>query len=308
MGGSWQEADPLPCEGGILAIEVGVEGAAIVLVLRGELDLAGASPLASALEAAIAAGQSRLVLELGHLAFIDGSGVRLIERARQRLRAQGGELTLRHSQPHVRRILELCEMLSGLTDDRNVDPAPVAQAQGSRRGSRAMSRPARGRATGGARPAGSAAFVVHLGQHGRFNRGELSQQERRDGVSDEHGAKGRRDDWIVHGGLPRVRGRMGLGRPGLSQPSSASRPGRGIPHPGGSRLGGDGPPALQRRSASPSPTTSGMRLRASSACDSIWRARWGVTPSSAPTACIRRASPSAKPKRNSTTRRWRSGS
>jgi anti-sigma B factor antagonist len=126
MGGPWQEAAPLPCEGGVFAIEVGVEGAAIVLALRGELDLVGASPLASALEAAIAAGQSRIVLELRHLTFIDGSGVGMIERARQRLRAQGGELTVRHPQPHVRRVFELCRALSGLGEDRERGPADIA--------------------------------------------------------------------------------------------------------------------------------------------------------------------------------------
>jgi anti-anti-sigma factor len=125
MSGSRQEAPPLPDEGGTLAIEVGAEGTAIVLVLRGELDMVGAPPLASALEAAIAAGRSRIMLEMGDLAFIDGAGVRMIERARRRVRAEGGELTVCHPRPHVRRVFELCRALSGPGEDLDGGPARI---------------------------------------------------------------------------------------------------------------------------------------------------------------------------------------
>jgi anti-sigma B factor antagonist len=129
MGGSWQEAAPLPDEGRIFAIEMGMEGAAIVLVLRGELDLVGASPLASALESAIATGRSRIVLELGHLSFIDGAGIAMIERAGRRVAAQGGELTVRHPRPHVRRVFALCRALSGAGEDLDRGPAGIASTR-----------------------------------------------------------------------------------------------------------------------------------------------------------------------------------
>jgi anti-sigma B factor antagonist len=113
MDGSWRNAASLSCEGGIFAIEVLAEGPTVVLVLRGELDLASAPRLADALATAMAAGQTRIALELSQLGFIDGSSLGLIERTRHQARLQGGELTLRHPQPHVRRVLELCAILSG---------------------------------------------------------------------------------------------------------------------------------------------------------------------------------------------------
>jgi anti-anti-sigma factor len=108
MGRSWGQAGPLPCEGEVFAIEVRADGLAIVLVLRGELDLAGTPRLEAALQAATAAGHERIVLDLRRLAFIDATSVGLIERTKRQLRARGDELTLRNPRRQVRRVIELC--------------------------------------------------------------------------------------------------------------------------------------------------------------------------------------------------------
>jgi anti-sigma B factor antagonist len=131
MGGQWRGEAPLTREEEIFAVDVLAEDAAIVLVLRGELDLAGAPRLADAFATAMAAGQARIALELSQLDFIDGTSVGLIERTRRQLRLQGGQLTLRHPQPHVRRVFELCSTLSGRRQALGRGPAAIARLPGA---------------------------------------------------------------------------------------------------------------------------------------------------------------------------------
>ena len=121
MGASRPAAVPTPGEGEQFTVEVRADDTAIVLLLRGELDLAGRPRLLAVLEAALSSGHQQIVLELGGLAFIDGSSVGLIERVGGRLRARGGTLTLRHAQPAVGRVIAHCARLSG----RDGDLAPV---------------------------------------------------------------------------------------------------------------------------------------------------------------------------------------
>jgi anti-anti-sigma factor len=121
-----------------------------MLVLRGELDLAGTPRLEAALDAAMAAAPERIILEPGQLEFVDGSSVGLIERKRRPLRARGALLTLRHPQPHVRRVIELCARLSGLGQDLNGGPPASARPSGRGRGGRALSGAGNDLATGDA--------------------------------------------------------------------------------------------------------------------------------------------------------------
>jgi STAS domain-containing protein len=73
----------------------------------------------------MAAGYERIALELEQLEFIDGAGVGLIGRARRQLRARGGEITLGHPQPQIRRVIELCARLSGPGENSDPGPAPI---------------------------------------------------------------------------------------------------------------------------------------------------------------------------------------
>jgi anti-anti-sigma factor len=128
VGGQWRDEAPLSHEEEIFTVDVLAEDGAIVLLLRGELDLAGAPRLADAFATAMAVGQARIVLELSQLDFIDGASVGLIERTRRQLRLQGGQLTLRHPQPHVRRVFELCATLSGRRQALGRGASPLSGA------------------------------------------------------------------------------------------------------------------------------------------------------------------------------------
>jgi anti-sigma B factor antagonist len=84
------------------------DGPDVVIALRGELDLAGAPTLCPLVDAVASPLGARVVLDLAQLAFVDASGIGAIERARDRLRGRGAQVIVRHPQPRVRRVLELC--------------------------------------------------------------------------------------------------------------------------------------------------------------------------------------------------------
>ena len=88
-------------------MEIQADEGAMVLVLRGELDLSVAPRLVTALDAARAQGHEQMVLEMRELDFIDGTSIGLIERAQRELLAQGIELTIRHPRRRIRRVMEL---------------------------------------------------------------------------------------------------------------------------------------------------------------------------------------------------------
>ena len=77
------------------------------LRVEGELDIASAPELVTALERLLAADHRVLVLELADLSFLDCAGMRPIRSALCSLRCRGGSLVIRHPQPLVERALEL---------------------------------------------------------------------------------------------------------------------------------------------------------------------------------------------------------
>jgi anti-sigma B factor antagonist len=79
---------------GTLAIEVRQNGTEHTLSLMGELDLANAETLATALETA-EAETSRVTLDLTALEFIDSTGIAILVAAHRRLNQDAGELRLR---------------------------------------------------------------------------------------------------------------------------------------------------------------------------------------------------------------------
>ena len=84
------------------------------LRLHGELDLATAPLLASALDAQ-AAGCQQLELDLGGLVFCDLVGLTALEHAQQRLRDRGCQMTVYGIHGQLRRLLEIEGLRSALS-------------------------------------------------------------------------------------------------------------------------------------------------------------------------------------------------
>ena len=85
-----------------------------IIALRGELDIADAAGVASALAEA-AAGHRGAVVDLAGLAFIDCSGAAALVRAHGRVRQAGGLLLLAAPRPQVRRVFVLSRLIDAVS-------------------------------------------------------------------------------------------------------------------------------------------------------------------------------------------------
>ena len=81
----------------------------VVLVLRGELDLATVPLLQEHLDRAVRSGAA-VVIDLAGLGFIDSSGLQVLLRADRQLRARNGQLVLLGGSRAVYRAFELAGM------------------------------------------------------------------------------------------------------------------------------------------------------------------------------------------------------
>jgi anti-sigma B factor antagonist len=83
-----------------------------VLRLAGELDMAGAPEVLRRVDALVAAGQHRVLVDLSELTFCDSAGLNAFIRGDRHSRRAGGWLRVTGATGHVRRVIEL----SGVAD------------------------------------------------------------------------------------------------------------------------------------------------------------------------------------------------
>lgn len=92
------------------------------LRLTGELDLATAAALGRAIDERLAAGQTRLLVDLAGLTFCDSSGIAVFVRGDNDCAAAGGWLRLTGAAGRVARVLRM----TGLAEVLRYDPtSPV---------------------------------------------------------------------------------------------------------------------------------------------------------------------------------------
>lgn len=94
----------------------------VVVVLRGELDVADAASVAAAL-VAVTARQCETIVDLAGLEFIDSSGLAALARVRKQARHAGGDVLLAAPQRQVRHLLALTRMLDVFSVHASVDDA-----------------------------------------------------------------------------------------------------------------------------------------------------------------------------------------
>lgn len=91
--------------------EVWREGARTVVALRGEQDMSTAARVAGGLAEVCAIGQADVVVDLSQVLFMDGAIIGVLVAARNVLRLQSRELTIREPSRFARRLLELCGLV-----------------------------------------------------------------------------------------------------------------------------------------------------------------------------------------------------
>ncbi|HSO96862.1 MAG TPA: STAS domain-containing protein [Acidimicrobiia bacterium] len=94
----------------------------LLLAVHGDVDLATAPLLQEALAHATASGRHPVVLDLADLRFMDAHGIGVIVRARQLLREQQGDLSIRSAAPLVRKMFSIVEL------DDLIEAAPSIDA------------------------------------------------------------------------------------------------------------------------------------------------------------------------------------
>ena len=92
-------------------LSVSGHGGHAVVALRGELDLADASAVASHLIAAVAACGPSIIVDLAGLEFIDCCGLGVLVRVLKWTRERGGGMCLAGPRPRVRRVLEMTGLI-----------------------------------------------------------------------------------------------------------------------------------------------------------------------------------------------------
>jgi anti-anti-sigma factor len=99
----------------LLTFETTVTGDVAVVVLRGELDVAGAGLLEHELDRVLTDhGPSALVLDLSNLDFMDSTGLRLVVLADQRASEEGRAFAVVRGVEDVHRVFEITRMTDRL--------------------------------------------------------------------------------------------------------------------------------------------------------------------------------------------------
>jgi len=101
-------------EGEPLEIRAYEEPDRYVLVLTGELDLAGVSPFEAAAEQLIEMGARKLLVEITGVDFIDSSGVRAILSVKAACARRGVEFSMTHGSGQAERLFELTRLVERL--------------------------------------------------------------------------------------------------------------------------------------------------------------------------------------------------
>lgn len=96
-------------------------GDVLVLHVAGELDMSSAPTLLGHIDDVLAAGDPRVLVDLGQLTFCDSAGLNAFIRGDRRCARAGGWLRLTGARGHVARVLEV----SGLSEVLTYRPEPA---------------------------------------------------------------------------------------------------------------------------------------------------------------------------------------
>ena len=87
------------------------EGATIIVVVRGEIDLHNSSGLRTDLLDMLAKGSpKKLILNLADVPYMDSSAIAVLVESLQKIRKIGGKIFLTHLQPRGKGLLEIARL------------------------------------------------------------------------------------------------------------------------------------------------------------------------------------------------------
>jgi anti-sigma B factor antagonist len=112
---AWAEPpDGQGITGGAVIIEVTRSDGITVVAPQGDLDLTAADELKRAIVDVIDRGETRLIIDLGGVAYIDSSGLHVLVVSMKRARASHGDVKVCGLQPDVRSIFEMTRLMKAV--------------------------------------------------------------------------------------------------------------------------------------------------------------------------------------------------
>lgn len=93
-----------------MEVTVGQEAGVTVVAIAGTLEAGTAPELGTRLDALLAEGIQRFVIDLSGLRFLDSSGIAVLVRLFKRVRIGHGDVRLAGAQPPVEKILKLVRL------------------------------------------------------------------------------------------------------------------------------------------------------------------------------------------------------
>lgn len=93
-----------------LTCRVDRDGEATIVRARGEIDAFTSATLQQCLRQAMLESRGHITLDLGEVTFIDGAGLRFLERCHRDCRDRSLLFGLRRPAPHIRRLLQLVDL------------------------------------------------------------------------------------------------------------------------------------------------------------------------------------------------------
>lgn len=109
-----------------LGLEITEQHGWAVLAVSGEVDVATAPRLRERLIALVSDGQTRIVVDLEGVDFLDSTGLGVLVGALKRVRTQGGDLALVCTEARILKVFEITGLTKVFAMHRSVDEAVVA--------------------------------------------------------------------------------------------------------------------------------------------------------------------------------------
>lgn len=97
-------------EGSSIQVESGVQGDAVVLTPRGDVDMSGSPVLRESLKRVIDTRPRRIVVDLADVDYMDSSGVATLVEAMKKVKEMGSRLLICNMKQRVRAIFEIARL------------------------------------------------------------------------------------------------------------------------------------------------------------------------------------------------------
>jgi anti-sigma B factor antagonist len=109
-----------------LGVEVSKQDGSAVLTVTGEIDVATAPRLREHVVKLVGEGETRIVVDMEGVEFIDSTGLGALVGALKRIRTQGGELAIVCSRPRLLKVFEITGLVRVFEIHDTLDAAVAA--------------------------------------------------------------------------------------------------------------------------------------------------------------------------------------